>query len=78
MMRVADIMNRNVATCSVQDGLPPVMAIMTKRRTRHVLVMDGNTNIGVVSIGDVVKHRLDESLQNEQWPHDYIAGTGYH
>ncbi len=78
MMRVADIMNRSVATCSTEDGLPLVMAIMTTRRTRHVVVMEGDTAIGVVSIGDVVKHRLDESLHNEQWLSDYIAGTGYH
>jgi CBS domain-containing protein len=78
MMRVADIMNRSVATCSTQDGLPVVMAIMTNRRTRHVVVMDSNTAIGVVSIGDVVKHRLEELVHNEQWLHDYIAGTGYH
>jgi CBS domain-containing protein len=78
MMRVMDIMTRNVPTCSVQDGLPLVMAIMTKRRTRHVLVTDSSTTIGIVSIGDVVKHRLDESLRNEQSLHDYIAGTGYH
>jgi CBS domain-containing protein len=78
MMRVADIMNRSVATCSAQDGLPLVMAIMTKRRTRHVVVMDGDAPVGVVSIGDVVKNRLDESLRNEQALHDYIAGTGYH
>ena len=78
MMRVADIMNRNVATCSTRDLLPMVMAIMTKRRTRHVLVMDGDAVVGVVSIGDVVKHRLDESLRNEQALHEYIAGTGYH
>lgn len=78
MMRVGDIMNRTVATCSVQDGLPLVMAIMTKVRTRHVLVTDGDAVVGVVSIGDVVKHRLEESLHNEQWLHDYIAGIGYH
>ncbi|QRM29125.1 CBS domain-containing protein [Microvirga sp. VF16] len=78
MMRVADIMNRSLAICSVQDGLPMVMAIMTKRRTRHVLVMDDDTLVGVVSIGDVVKHRLDEFLRNEQALHDYIAGVGYH
>jgi CBS domain-containing protein len=78
MMRVVDIMNRSVATCSTQDFLPSVMAIMTKRRTRHVLVMDGGAPVGVVSIGDVVKHRLDELLNNEQVLHDYIAGTGYH
>jgi CBS domain-containing protein len=67
-----------VATCSTQDLLPFVMAIMTERRTRHVLVMDGGAPVGVVSIGDVVKHRLDESLRNEQALHGYIAGTGYH
>ena len=77
-MRVADIMNRSVATCSTQDLLPSVMATMTKRRTRHVLVMDGGAPVGVVSIGDVVKHRLDELMSNEQVLHDYIAGTGYH
>jgi CBS domain-containing protein len=78
MMRVANIMNRSVATCSTQDGLPLVMAIMTRRRTRHVLVMDGNAIVGVISIGDVVKHRLDESLRTEQVLCDYIVGTGYH
>jgi len=78
MMRVGDIMNRSVATCSAQDFLPLVMATMTNRRTRHVLVMDGNAVVGVVSIGDVVKHRLDELARNEELLHDYIAGTGYH
>ncbi|WP_192246928.1 CBS domain-containing protein [Mesorhizobium silamurunense] len=78
MMRVADIMNRSVATCSAQDLLPSVMATMTNRRTRHVLVMDGDATVGVVSIGDVVKHRLDELQNNEQVLYDYIAGTGYH
>ncbi|KFC67239.1 CBS domain-containing putative signal-transduction protein [Bosea sp. LC85] len=78
MMRVADIMNRDVATCSIRDGLPLVMAIMTMRRTRHVLIMDGEILVGVISIGDVVKHRLEESLHTEQVLHDYIAGTGYH
>jgi CBS domain-containing protein len=77
-MRVADIMNRSVATCSTQDFLPFVMAIMTERRTRHVLVMDGGRPVGVVSIGDVVKHRLDEALRNERALHEYIAGTAHY
>jgi CBS domain-containing protein len=78
IMRVADIMTRRVATCSAEDMLPFVMAIMTERRTRHVLVMDGDATVGVVSIGDVVKHRLDEALRNEQALHEYIAGSPYH
>jgi len=78
IMRVADIMNRSVVTCSTQDLLPFVMSLMTDRRTRHVLVMDGDASVGVVSIGDVVKHRLDEALRNEQALHEYIAGTAHH
>jgi CBS domain-containing protein len=77
-MRVADVMNRSVAICSTEDLLPFVMAIMTQRRTRHVLVMEGEDVIGVVSIGDVVKHRLDEAQRTEQDLHDYIRGTHYH
>ena len=76
-MPVAEIMNRELATCSVSDPLPTVMAIMTDRRTRHVLVMDGETLAGLVSIGDVVKHRLDESLRTERELGDYIAGAGF-
>jgi CBS domain-containing protein len=79
LMRVADIMNRSVATCSTEDWLPSVMATMTELRTRHVVVMhDSNGLVGVVSIGDVVKHRLEESLHNEEVLHEYITGTGYH
>jgi predicted transcriptional regulator len=78
MMQVANIMSRSVATCSTQDGLPLVMAVMTRRRARHVLVMNGNAVVGVINIGDVVKHRLDEALCTEQVRCDYIVRTGYH
>ncbi len=61
--------------CSTEDFLPFVMSIMTERRTRHVLVMDGNDAVGVVSIGDVVKHPLEEALQAERDMHDYICGS---
>jgi CBS domain-containing protein len=76
-MRVADIMNRVVAICSTSDPLQTVMAIMTEQRTRHVLVMNGEELAGLVSIGDVVKHRLDESLQTERLLGEYIAGAGF-
>ena len=78
LMRVADIMNCSVATCSAHDRLPSVMSTMTELRTRHVLVMHDSAFVGIVSIGDVVKHRLEEALHNEEVLHDYIAGTGYH
>jgi CBS domain-containing protein len=77
-MPVAEIMNRELAACSADDPLPRVMAIMTERRTRHVLVMNGDSLAGLVSIGDLVKHRLEESLRTEQMLGEYIAGAGFH
>ncbi|WP_170763335.1 CBS domain-containing protein [Ruegeria lacuscaerulensis] len=75
---VSEIMRSDISTCSKDDLLPKVSAIMTQERTRHVLVMDGDTLAGVVSIGDVVKARLDEALRTQKELHAYIAGTGYH
>lgn len=77
-MPVSDVMSRNAATCATGDVLPVVMAIMTERRTRHVLVMDGDDLVGVVSIGDLVKHRLEEAQRTEQDLHAYISGASYH
>ena len=71
------VMVDNIVTCSMDDNLPRVMAIMTGQRTRHVLVYDGDDLRGIISIGDVVKHRLDETLHDEEEMRNYIAGTGY-
>ena len=51
---------------------------MIAMKIRHVLVMDGDALAGIVSIGDVVKHRLEEAMRTEQDLHDYISGTYYH
>ena len=59
-MRAADIMNRSVITCSPEDNVTAVMAQMTRHRARHIPVVEDGKLCGIVSIGDVVKHRLDE------------------
>jgi CBS domain-containing protein len=60
-LRVRDVMSRNPPTCSPADSLQHVMAVMTRSRQRHLPVVDdAGTLQGVVSIGDVVKHRLGE------------------
>jgi len=74
---VKEVMTENIVTCSWDDNLAKVMALMTSKKTRHVLVYDGEEVKGIISIGDVVKHRLDESLQDEVELRRYIAGTGY-
>ena len=59
-LRVGDVMARSVPVCSSQDTIRDVMAEMTRSRNRHLPVVDGGALCGLISIGDVVKHRLEE------------------
>ena len=60
-MTAADVMTHEVITCRLQDTIKDVMAKMTHRRIRHVPVVEHGELAGIVSIGDVVKHRLEEA-----------------
>jgi len=57
---VSAIMTTTVQTCSPEDDLDEVMATMTQRRFRHIPVVEGGQVIGIVSIGDVVKHKIGQ------------------
>ncbi len=59
-MSVVAVMSRNVPVCAPGDSLPTVMAQMTRTRNRHVPVVEDGQLCGIVSVGDVVKHRLEE------------------
>jgi CBS domain-containing protein len=59
-MRVSDLMTVMVVTCSPQDSIADAARIMTTRRIRHLPVKEGGRLAGVISIGDVLKHRLTE------------------
>jgi CBS domain-containing protein len=59
-MSVVAVMSRNVPLCAPGDSLTTVMAQMTRTRNRHIPVVDDGRLCGIVSVGDVVKHRLEE------------------
>lgn len=59
-LRVSDLMTRTVITCAPDDNLTRVMAQMTRYRVRQLPVVEDGNLRGIVSIGDVVKYRLDE------------------
>jgi CBS domain-containing protein len=60
-MAVRDLMTRKVTTCGPEDSIKHLMALMTSQRIRHIPVVDGDQRLaGLVSIGDVVKNRLEE------------------
>jgi CBS domain-containing protein len=62
---VSEIMTTTVATCAPGDSVDSLSALMTRNRVRHVPVIDGGRLAGIVSIGDVVKTRM-EQLEAEQ------------
>ncbi len=73
-MQVSEIMSRPVPVCAPSDGVKHVMAEMTRTRQRHLLVVDEAKLAGIVSIGDVVKSRLEElELETNVLRDAYIA-----
>lgn len=59
-MPVRALMSSPVVTCNPRDRVKDIMAVMTERRIRHLPVVAEEGVIGMVSIGDVIKHRLAE------------------
>lgn len=70
---VADCMSRGVVTCSSDTPVAEVMERMTRRRIRHMPVVDGDVMIGIISIGDVVKRKIEETEQEANALREYIA-----
>lgn len=62
---VSAIMTTDVETCAPDVLLDDLMKVMTDKRIRHVPVVEDGALVGIVSIGDVVKHRIDQ-LQFER------------
>lgn len=61
---VSSLMTREVLTCEPEDTVQKCMSMMTDHRVRHLPVMRDNSMVGLISIGDVVKNRLEE-LESE-------------
>jgi CBS domain-containing protein len=73
--KVEQFMTRRVFTCTPRDSIADLMAEMTKRRIRHIPVLQDGELVGIISIGDVVKARLDEMEYETSSLRSFIAGT---
>ena len=74
-LNVATVMSRRVATCGPADSVADLMAEMTSRRIRHLPVVRDGRLVGIVSIGDLVKSRLDEIEYEALSLRSFIAGA---
>lgn len=71
-MPVGQVMTRNVITCSEEDTCAMLMERMTAGKFRHLPVMAKGKLVGIVSIGDIVKQRVDEIERDAEAMRDYI------
>lgn len=70
---VSGHMTSKVVTCNSHTSIGQLMSLMTEGKFRHVPVVEGGRLNGIVSIGDVVKHRLAEIESEHKALRDYIA-----
>lgn len=72
---VSGLMTAKVVTCAPEQSIAEVMQIMTEGRFRHVPVVSGSRLAGMISIGDVVKWRLEETEEEVRQMTAYVAGS---
>jgi len=76
-LTVDAIMTREVVTCTPDDTTDDMMRIMTEKRFRHIPVVVDGALSGIVSIGDVVKARMNELETATASLEEYVTGSGY-
>ena len=73
---VEQIMTSDVQVCAPDDSFGTLMAIMTEHRVRQVPVLDGDQLVGVLSIGDAVKQRMDQLEFERDQLNNYVSRGG--
>jgi CBS domain-containing protein len=72
---VGQLMSRQVVTCHTDDAVADLMGLMTQRRMRHLPVVENGALAGMISIGDVVKNRIDEVVEEATSMREFIASA---
>ncbi len=72
---VSEIMTSEVVTCGLPDRADGLLSMMTGRRIRHLPVVENDALTGIISIGDVVKSRLDELVEEAKALEGYIQNS---
>jgi CBS domain-containing protein len=72
---ITTVMTAKVITANGTETVPEVMELMTGGRFRHIPVVDHGRLVGIISIGDVVKHRVAEMERESQTMREYIMST---
>ena len=71
-MPITNLMTKNLVTCDLNTSVTELMDEMTEKKIRHILIMDSNKLLGIVSIGDVVNHLIAKVSEENKNLKDYI------
>jgi len=71
---ISTCMTQRVISCAPGDGINSLMEKMTAGKFRHLPVIDGDTLVGIISIGDVVKMKIEQAEHEAEEMKRYIAG----
>ncbi len=74
-VNAAEIMTDHLVITTVETSIEECMSVMTEKRIRHLPVFDGKDLAGIISIGDLMKHIVQEKSAQVSYLHDYIAGS---
>ena len=69
---ITKIMSKNLVSCDLNTSVTELMNEMTKKKIRHILIMEDKKLLGIVSIGDVVNHLIDKIKEENKNLKDYI------
>ena len=69
---ISQIMSKNLVTCDLNTSVTELMDEMTKKKIRHILIMEDKKLLGIVSIGDVVNHIIEKYKNENQQLRDFI------
>ena len=70
---VASRMSRDICMCAECDTIEDLMETMTRGRFRHMPVVENDRLVGIISIGDVVKSRIEETVREAESLREYIV-----
>jgi signal-transduction protein with cAMP-binding, CBS, and nucleotidyltransferase domain len=71
---IREVMTAEVCSVDPDDTVETCMTLMTERRMRHLLVLEGSSILGLLSIGDCVAHLCDELVAENGYLREYIMG----
>jgi CBS domain-containing protein len=71
---VAEIMTTDLFVCGPEESFASLMTLMTEQRVRHVPIVENERLVGVLSIGDAVKHRMQQLEFERDQLNNYVAG----